>query len=280
MSIAVVLGAGEIGSAAAHKLALGARFREVRLIDAAAGIAEGKALDIRQSGPIDRFDTVLTGHTDPLVALTGDVVIVADAIGQGEWTGESGLALLRQLARAGLTTPLVFAGSSQVPLLETAVRELGIGRDRVIGSAASALVNAAQALVALEVNGSANDVSINIVGRPGAFVIAWSAATISGSLASEQIAPHRMLAVSERLRKLAPGPQAIGAATARIAEALAFSGRRRVPAMSVLDGEYSVRGRAAMLPLELGNGRILNRIQPSLSPQERVEFLNGLERRA
>src|SRR5471032_682217 len=111
MSIAVILGAGEIGSAIAHKLAIGARFREVRLVDAAASVAEGKALDIRQSGPIDHFDTALTGHADTLVALTGDVVIVADAIGQGEWAGEAGLALLRQLSRAGLTAPLVFAGA-------------------------------------------------------------------------------------------------------------------------------------------------------------------------
>ena len=43
--------------------------------------------------------------------------------------------------------------------------------------------------------------------------------------------------------------------------------------------EYGERGVSTMLPLQFGDGRIQKRIDPSLSPQERVEFLNGLSRR-
>jgi hypothetical protein len=49
--------------------------------------------------------------------------------------------------------------------------------------------------------------------------------------------------------------------------------------MTVLDGEFGLRGVAGMLPLELGNGRVLARTIPSLSPQERTAMVSGLERR-
>jgi malate/lactate dehydrogenase len=152
--------------------------------------------------------------------------------------------------------------------------------DLVVGSGASAVLSAARSLLALELDGSSKDVSVNVVGRPGAFVIAWSSANVAGSCMTEHLPAHRMLAVSDRLAKLgAPGPQSLGAAAAHAATALAFGGRQRVSAFTVLDGEYDVRGRAAMLPLELGQRRIVRRILPSLSTQERVQFLNGLERR-
>src|ERR1019366_3669652 len=99
MSVVAVIGAGPVGGAVAHAIALGGRFREVRLIDAAVGVAEGKALDIRQSGPIDRFDTVVTGSGAVLAAANAAVIVIADAVGTEDWEGERGLGLVRQLMR-------------------------------------------------------------------------------------------------------------------------------------------------------------------------------------
>ena len=48
--------------------------------------------------------------------------------------------------------------------------------------------------------------------------------------------------------------------------------------MTILDGELGVRSVAAMLPLELGRGRVLRRVVPSLSTQERVTLVNNLTR--
>jgi hypothetical protein len=43
----------------------------------------------------------------------------------------------------------------------------------------------------------------------------------------------------------------------------------------VLDGEYGERGVAVMLPLELGDRRVIRRIEPALSSAERVELTNA-----
>ncbi|TAK15404.1 MAG: hypothetical protein EPO35_07595 [Acidobacteria bacterium] len=280
MSVISILGAGEIGAATAYALARRSRVRDVRLVDTAANVAAGKALDMRQSGPIEHFDTPITSRGDLLDAANADVIVIADAFAEGEWEGERGLALIKQLIRAGTTAPIVFAGPKQVWLMEAAVREGGVAAGRIVGSAASAAHSAVRALAALELNGSGVDVSIPVVGRAPGFTIGWTSAAFGGSSLAGQIPPHRMLAISDLLKKMwPPKPQAIGAATAVIVEGLVTGSRRHLYATTVLDGEYGERGVATMVPLELGDRKILRRIEPSLSTQERVEFLNGLSRK-
>lgn len=280
MSSAAILGAGPLGSALAHAFARRSRFREIRLVDDASNVAAGKALDIQQSGPIERFDTSLTATSDVLSAAGADVIIVADAVEGGEWTGDRGLALLERLVRAGTKAPIVFAGPGQAALLESVSKSLGVPGDRLIATAVTALAGAARALIGIEVNGSSTDAHVTIAGRPGALVVLWSSATVGGSLVADRIPAHRLLAISKTLKSLGPpGPQAIAAATARVAESLNCGLRETHQAVTMLDGELGARGVAAMLPVELGDGRVLRRIVPSMSPQERTEIVNGIERK-
>ncbi len=269
MSSAAIFGAGPIGCAIAQWLAERARFRAIRFIDASTAAASGKALDLRQSGPIDGVDVDLMATGDVLAAAGASVIIFADAIAEGEWQGETGLALVRQLARAGATAPFVFAGPKQIALMEAAAAELKLSPDRLIATAASAVPGAIRTLVGVELGRSGVDVDVVVVGRPPALVIGWSSATVSGSLLTSHVPAHRMRAISDAIGRLwPPGPQAIGAATARAAEALAFGSRRLNQAMAIADGELGPRGSAVLLPLELGSGRILRRVLPSLSPAE------------
>lgn len=275
-----ILGAGEIGAATAFALARRARVADVRLIDAAGTVAAGKALDMRQTGPVEGFDTRLSGHAGVLDAVGAAAIVIADAVETGEWHGDAGLALVKKLVAAGATAPLVFAGPRQTWLMEAAVRELGADRDRVVGTAASAVHAGVRALVALEVNGSAVDVQLPVVGRGPAFTIGWTSGTVAGTALASAMPAHRMLAVAELIRKMwPPKAQAIGAATAVVVEGLLMGARRQLYASTVLDGEFGERGVAAMLPLSLGHGRITARLTPSLSTQERVDLLNALSRR-
>ena len=275
VSTVAILGAGPLGAAIAHRLAERARVREIRLIDSRANIAAGKALDIQQSGPIGRYDTRLSGASDVLSASGADVIVVADDTEIGEWEGDRGLAIVSQLARAGSQAPLVFAGGKQVGLLEAAVRELKLAPNRVVGTAAAGLANAVAALAAIEVGRSGVDVVV--VGRPGGFVVAWSTATVGGSLVADLAPPHRLLAISDAVQRLwPPGPQAVAAPTAAIVEALITGSRRLHQAMTILDGQAGVRGVAAMMPLRLGHRRVLERSMPSLSPLEATEFQSSV----
>lgn len=276
MSLVAIFGAGPIGAAVGQRLAERARVRGVLFIDDKRAVAEGKALDIQQSGPIDGYDTRLSADADPLAAARADVIVLADDTAGGEWAGERGLALIGQLLRAGTNAPIVFAGPSQTRLMETAARELHAAPDRLIGTAASAIEPIAASLINIELGETGARASVT--GRPPSVVVAWSAATCGGTLVGERVPPHRLLAISQALARLwPPGPQAIAAPTARVVEALIAGSRQLLPAMTILDGELGVRGRAGLLPLELGHGRVLRRVIPTMSPQERTETITKLE---
>ncbi len=273
MSFVAILGAGPIGAAVAHRLAQRTRIGAIRLIDTSRDVAAGKALDIRQSGPVERFDTVVEAADDVRAAASAAAVVVADEAVAGEWQGERGLALIRRLAEIGVTAPLVFAGPSQTALIETAYRELKIPAARLIGSAAGAIAGAIRSLVGLDLGISTVDLAVT--GRPPAVVIGWTSATASGALVTDRVPAHRLLAISQAAPKLwPPKPYAIASATAPIVEALIDGSRRRHHAMTVIDGELGARGAAVLLPLELGRQRVLSHALPSLSPQEQTELMN------
>lgn len=265
-----ILGAGALGGAVAHRLAERGHVSEIRLIDEAAGIASGKALDIRQTGPIGRFGTEVIAASDPLAAAGASAVVVADAAALGEWAGDGGVALVEKLRRAGSKAPLIFAGPNQTELMEACFAGLGIPANRLVGAAASAVVGAVRSLVAAELDASGVDVNVALAGRPPALVVGWSSATVAGQLISERLPAHRILAMSGLLSRLwPPGPYAIASATAGIVEALVLGSRRRHQALAIEEDEPGARGMATIQLLDLGHGRILGRALPTLSPVER-----------
>lgn len=283
-----ILGAGPIGAAIAHRLAQRARVSAIQVIDAAATVAAGKALDIRQSGPVEHFDTIVSAASDPLEATGASVIVIADAAVNGPGAHAAGspdqepdreidqrLALVAQLLRAGATAPFVFAGPSHARLMERCVRELNLPTDRAVGTANSAIIGTVRAMAAVEMNVS--PVGVAVIGRAPAFVIAWSAASAGGLLVTERVPAHTLLAISQSLPRFwPPGSYAIASATAPIVEALISGGRGRHAATIVLGNEHGARGVAAMLPLELGRGRVLSSLLPSLSPIEHSAFVNSL----
>src|SRR5262245_47911050 len=86
-----IIGAGELGGAVAHALARRSACASLQLIDDRGRVAEGKALDLMQAAPLERFTTRLSGSTDILRAAGAAIVIVADRVGQSEWSGEDGV---------------------------------------------------------------------------------------------------------------------------------------------------------------------------------------------
>ncbi len=70
-----LIGAGNIGGTLAHLVGL-KDLGDVALFDVFGGVAAGKALDIMQSGPVDGFDSHMTGSSDYSSIAGADVVIV------------------------------------------------------------------------------------------------------------------------------------------------------------------------------------------------------------
>jgi malate dehydrogenase len=71
-----VIGSGNVGASCADVLAHNDAAHDVVMVDIKPGLAEGKALDIWQSSPIDRFNAKTTGYTNDYQATANSNVVV------------------------------------------------------------------------------------------------------------------------------------------------------------------------------------------------------------
>ena len=278
MSTVAIIGAGPLGGALASCLAGRARVGEVRLIDPEGRVAEGKALDILQSSPVEPFNTRVTAATSYAAAAGADVIVLADLVSGGEIAGEPGLALLRQLARLEGTAPFLFAGGLQRELMIRAMAELHLAPRRLAGSAPLALQSAVRAVTAALIDASPADLSIGVAGVPPRdAVIGWDAATALNRPIADVPAPHHLSSLTSRLPALwPPQPYTLASAAARVAEALAEGSRRRYTCFAAIDVTGAGRDMIAAVPVEIVKGGIGKTLEPALSRHERTAFENGL----
>lgn len=280
MPFIAVVGGGPLGGAVAQKLALRDRIPEIRLIDPHGAVAQGKSLDILQSSPIERFSARLSSAHALPAAAGADAIVIADSAETGrEYAGEAGLALLRGLTALETTAPLVFAGASQRELIGRAVGELKVNRRRALGAAPGALESALRALAGLALDASGADVQLRIVGSPPEnAAVAWEEATASGMPLRSQLAPHAIAAITARIPTLwPPGPLSLASAVARVVEAIVNGSRKRFSCFVTLDAGPARHAVTAMA-VEVGPGGLNRILEPALTPLERTQMENAIER--
>ena len=278
MATVAIVGAGELGGALAHKLVARDRVGSVCLIDSARGVAAGKVLDIRQSGPIERSGARLTAGAIDAVVGAG-VVVVADPAGRPqEGRDDSGPALMKRVAGLAGDAPILCAGADGGELIARAVRDLRIVGTRIVGSAPEALAAGLRALIALEANLSPAQVAVQVLGRPPEHpVVAWSGASAGGCPLEDRLSPPALARVRRRVARLwPPGPYALASAAARVVEALAAGGSRRVFTCFVAD-ESRRSPSAPVVPVLLNASGVGELVAPALSPAERVQLDSALE---
>jgi malate dehydrogenase len=279
MDVAII-GAGELGSALAHRLAARDRVRRVRLIDELAGRAAGTALDIAQAAPISSSSTSITHGSDMADAIGCHAVVFADRADASRSPGreDTDLATLRRAVDLVADAVFVFGRAEQRALIERGVNELHVRPGRLIGSAPLALASAVRALVALEADAAPADVSLTLAGIPPArAVVSWTAATIAGTPVEALLTPPQIARLDARIGYLwPPGPHALASAAAEVCEALSTGGHRAFPCFVWVDGEFGARRQVVALPVRVGPSGLASIARLHLSPGERIRLENAI----
>jgi len=274
--IAAIVGAGPLATALASTLAARGRVRHVRLIDDAATVAAGKALDVRQSTPILGSDVEIDA-SDIAAAADADAILIADAHGAPavEWEGEFGLALLGRLAAVNARAPIVCTGGRQASLVERGVSELRLPWTRILGSASIAFDAAARAVVAEAAGTASRAVALALAGLPPArLVVGWSASSIDGAPAEARLAPGVLATAARRLTAAwPPGPFALAVAAAVLLEHLDEASVASLPALVAAPGQGH---RAGITRVRVGPSGVLDAAEPALSPYERIALDNAI----
>ncbi len=271
-----IIGAGELGGSLAHVLAQRGHARRVQLVDPTGQIAAGKALDIMQAGPVQGFNTPVTGASDISRIAGASIVVVADP---AKPDGADDLLTLRQIVQMAGRAVVVCAAPDHRVLVERGVRELGFPRQRLFGSAPEALAASVRALVALQTDGSARDVALTVLGAPPSHaVVAWDDATIGGFAAARILDEPTRRRIAAQVGPLwPPGPHALAHACAEVVSALCGTSRRLISCFVAPDDTLGRRSRAVALPVRLGVGGIKSVEQPTLSVTAQVALDTAMQ---
>ena len=269
MATVVVLGAGEIGADAAREIAALDLVSRIIIVDDLANVAAGKALDVAQSAPVDRYHTALSGTSDVAAVVGAAAIVMADAPDD-----ERGFALLGRVTGLNQRAPVICAGVTHASIVEKAVNDAGLSRFRVFGSAPEALRSAVIAIAAAEANAAPPDISLSVLGRPPLqIIVPWDEASIAGRSATSVLTAAQLARLDARIARLwPPGPYALASAAARMV-ATAFTRSPRVHAALVaVTRDEGSPGRSAMMPVTLDPKGIAALVPPALSARDRVRF--------
>ncbi len=269
MNLAII-GAGELGGSLAHVLARREIVRHIQLIDPAGQIAAGKALDIMQAGPVEGFCTRLQGSTDESRVAGSSIVVLAD-FAKAE-SALDPLLTLKQITTLAPRAVILCAGAGHRELIERSVRELGIGRDRIAGSAPEALAAAIRTLVALAVDGSPKEVALTVLGiPPSRAIVPWEDVTIGGTPATRIIGePARRRLTAQVAALWPPGPHVLAHAATEAIAAITGVTRRAISCFVSPDDSNGRRARAVAMPVRLGRSGVVRVEQPTLSVAAQV----------
>ena len=267
MHTVAIIGAGELGGALARTLATRDAVSRIVIVDEAGSVAAGKALDIRQAGPVESYDTAVDG-TDDIHQVSGvDLVVMADRHGQPSLGAEAALALVDRVARLSPGAPIVFAGVGDHALMTLAIKELKLSTTRLIGSAPVAVAAAACALSAPALDASPADVAIPILGLPPAWVLGWGGACVAG--ASVEMPAHAAARVEHTLAANRPGAYSLASAASAVIRAALSSSRRRYCCFQATPFG-SINPVVFAAPVTLGPSGIASVAVPELTPRQRV----------
>lgn len=279
MATAVILGAGDLGGAIARQLAAADVISTVTLMDEAESVASGKALDIRQAGAIERSVAVVKGSGSLDVVVDAQFIVLADTAAQSvEWRDDAAVGLIARVLRLNETAPIVCAGASQDTAIERAVRDFGVPRHRIFGTAPEAFRFAVAAITALEAGCAAPDVSLSVVGRPPAHIIVpWEDASIAGRRATAVLPAPALARLGARLPRLwPPGPLALAGAAARAIAAARSRTPHTISAFVSLTRDEGTLGRVGMLPVLLNDRGVSAVLKPALSRRDQVRLDTAL----
>lgn len=277
MQSIAILGAGELGATLARKLAEAELARRVVLVDREVGKAQGKALDLLQSGPVEGYDTRVEGAPELAAVGEADAVIVADPPELLDASTGAAAAFAQGLVPQIGSAILLVAGAHGPAMVDAAVGKKA-KRERVLGSAPVAFAASLRRAVAEELRVRAEDVTALVMGLPPGYLLAPRAAVTVGGLLADALSPVVVRRAVEAVRRRRLGPVALATAAVAVVRALCGRPGAVLPVTARLDGEYGHRNVALAVPARLGGGRF-EVMELGLEPVDRVAMDAAAQRR-
>jgi malate dehydrogenase len=282
-----IVGAGNVGATAAHWIAA-KELADVVLIDVVEGVPQGKALDLLEAMPIAKQDVNIIGSNDYAATVHSDVVVITAGIPRKPGMSRDDLLrtnhkimsdVVQKVVAQSPEAILIVVSNPLDAMAQTAYRQAGFNRERVIGMAGVLDSARFRTFIAQELNLSVDNVSAFVLGGHGDTMVPLPRySTVAGIPITELIAPERLEQLCQRARdggieivnylKTGSAFYAPSAATTEMVEAILKDKKKILPCAAYLEGEYGISGYYVGVPCKLGAAGLEQIVEIKLTPEE------------
>lgn len=266
-----IIGAGNVGAATALWVAR-RELGDVVLYNRTRGLAEGKALDLKESSPVDGFDLVIAGTDRFDETADSDVVVLTAGLPRQPGMSRNDLLtmnaalvsdLCMQIAKTSPHAVLIVVTNPVDAMVHVAAAAGSFPRRRVMGMAGILDSARFRTFIALELSVSVEDTNALVLGGHGDFMVPLPRhASVGGIPLSDLLPEDRITALTERTRrggaeildleKVSSAYYAPAAAAGQMIEAVVKDKKRVLPCVASLQGEYGIHDLFMGVPAILG----------------------------
>ncbi len=283
-----VIGAGNVGATCADVIAHKELANEVVLLDIKENFAEGKALDMWQTAPINMYDSRITGSTNDYSKTAGsEVVVITSGLPRKPGMSRDDLiatnagivkTVTENVIKHSPNAIIIVVSNPLDVMTYCAYLTAKIPSNRVFGMAGILDTARYRAFIATELNVSPKDIQAVLMGGHGDTMVPLPRYTTLGGIPiTELIAKERLDAIIERTKK--GGGEIVnllgtsawyapGAAAAQMVEAIVRDQKRVFPVCALLNGEYGLNNIYLGVPVVLGKEGIEKIIELKLNDEE------------
>lgn len=283
-----VVGAGNVGATCAQLIAQ-ADLADVVMVDVAAELATGKALDMMESAPVLGFNARITGGGDYDPTAGSHVCVVTAGLARKPGMSRDDLMaknteivseVIRQLVSRSPETILIIVTNPLDAMCEVARRVSGFPRERVIGMAGVLDAARMRWFIAEKLNASVEDVDAFVLGGHGDTMVPVSRfATVNGIPLPQLLDAATIEAINDRTRnggieivnyyKTGSAYYAPGASSYEMVAAILKDKKKILPCAVYLKGEYGYDNLFIGVPCVLGIKGMEKVIELSLTTEEK-----------
>ncbi|MBN1925662.1 MAG: malate dehydrogenase [Prolixibacteraceae bacterium] len=285
-----VVGAGNVGATCAQAIALRGIVNEIVLLDIKEGLAEGKALDLWQTAPIEYYDSRLIGSTSDYEKTAGsDVVVITSGLPRKPGMSRDDLISINAGIVKSVTgsvikhspdAKLIIVSNPLDVMTYCAYLTAKKPKNEVFGMAGILDTARFRAFLAEELDINPKDIQALLLGGHGDTMVPLPRyTTVSGIPVTELIEEDKLNAIIERT-KMGGGElvkllgtsawYAPGTAAAQMVEAIVLDQKRIFPVCAYLEGEFGLNDIYLGVPVKLGKNGIEQIIEIDLNPDEKA----------
>jgi len=284
-----VVGSGNVGATAANWIAA-KELADVVLLDVVEGVPQGKALDLLQAMPIEKRDCNIVGTNDYADTANSDIVVITAGIARKPGMSRDDLLntnfkimsdVVAKAVAASPNTILIVVSNPLDAMAQTAFKQAGLPRERVIGMAGVLDSARFRTFIAQELNVSVENVTAFVLGGHGDTMVPLPRySTCAGIPVTELLSKDQIDAIVKRtanggaeivsLLKTGSAYYAPSAAAVEMAESILKDKKKILPCAAYLEGEYGVNGLYVGVPCKLGARGLEQIIEINLTAEERI----------